>query len=279
MRLRFVPHARRLYVASVVALPCTVGLSLAQSPTVPLVTVIARDHAFQAPDTVRAGLTRFQMQDLGPARHQLVIFRLEDSVSLNEFYAAMRKGGASPSGIRSLGGAQGAEEIWLALEPGRYVLGCLHRFDDGTSHLSRGMFRALTVIPHTARATKSGVPNVDATITMKDYGFKLTGKLRAGRRVLRFANAGPQEHHVMLQRLMPGRALADVERWQAGGRRGERPVSPVFWGTTRQSAGETLYATVDLAAGGYVLICRVPDASDGRPHVDHGMRGEIDVSE
>ena len=54
---------------------------------------------------------------------------------------------------------------------------------------------------------------------------------------------------------------------------------PVFWGTTRQSPGETLYAVIEVTAGGYILLCRVPDSGDGRPHVDHGMRGEIRVAE
>ena len=61
----------------------------AQPSQSPLVTVTASDHSFQAPDTLRAGLTRFRMNDLGPTDHQLVIYRLSDSVSLNEFYLAM----------------------------------------------------------------------------------------------------------------------------------------------------------------------------------------------
>ncbi len=216
------------------------------------------------------------MHDLGPTNHQFVIFRLADSVSLNEFYAAMKGGGPSPRGIRSLGGAQGEEELSLVLAPGRYVYGCMHGFEDGTSHLSRGMFRAFTVIA--ARTAGPKAPKADATITMNDYGYKLSGSLAAGRRVLKLVNAGPQEHHAMLQRLMAGRTLADVNRWQAGGRKGERPVEPVFWGTTRQSPGAILYATVDLEPGGYIIICLVPDSKDGRPHVDHGMRGEFRVS-
>jgi len=266
----------RLIAATMVGLPLSV---LAQPRSPEVVTVIARDHAFQAPDTLRAGLTSFRMQDLGPTKHQLVIYRLADTVSLNEFYAAMKGGGASPAGIRSLGGAQGSEDISLALRPGRYVFGCMHGFEDGTSHLSRGMFRAFTVVPARTASARSTPPKVDATITMNDYGFKLSGRLAAGRRVLRLVNDGPQEHHVMMQRLMPGRTLADVEKWFAGGRRSERPVTPVFWGTTRQSPGETLYAVIDVVAGGYILLCRVPDSGDGRPHVDHGMRGEIRVVE
>lgn len=240
-----------------------------------VVTVVASDHSFQAPDTVPEGLTTFQMDDRGPTDHQLVIFKLADSVSLNEFYAAMSKGGASPPGIRSLGGAQEGEMVSILLRPGRHVFACLHGFDDGSNHLTRGMFRAFTVVASTAR---TAAPRFDATVTLKDHGFTVSGNLKPGRRMLRIANTGPQEHHVMIQQLMPGRTLADVQRWQEGGRKGERPVKPIFFGTTRQSPGEILYAEIEVAEGGYILLCLVPDVRDGKPHVEHGMRGEIRVS-
>ena len=243
------------------------------------VTIIARDYAFEAPDTIPAGVTSIRMRDRGKEQHHWVLFRLADSVSLEEFYRDMKDGGASPAGIASLGGSQDSIAVSLDLATGRYVLGCLHGSPDGTSHLAKGMFRALTV-----RARRSGdgprarAPRVDATVTMRDYGYSLSGpSLRAGRRTLRLENAGPQEHHVMLQRLEPGKSLADVERFFADGRRGPRPMRPVSGGTTRQSVGETLYWTIDVEAGGYLFLCRVPDAGDARPHVDHGMRQEIRV--
>jgi hypothetical protein len=275
MSLRTLRYAGALYVAGALS----VSPSVASPADAPLVTVIARDHAFEAPDTIRAGVTRFRLKDLGPTKHQLVIYRLADSVSLNEFYVAMKGGRSSPAGIRSLGGAQETEDIALVLVPGRYVFACMHGFDDGATHLSRGMFRAFTVVKAVPGKATALAPNTDATLTMSDYTYKLTGKLTPGRRVLRIVNNGPQEHHVMIQRLVPGRTIVDVEKWFAGGRRTERPVMPIFWGTTRQSPGETLYATIDVTAGGYILLCRVPDSGDARPHVDHGMRSEIRVSE
>jgi len=279
MPLRALSNASVVHLVGALTMLLSVPSSVQRAADPPLVTVVARDHAFEAPDTLRAGVTRFRLRDLGPTKHQLVIYRLADSVSLKEFYDAMKVGRASPAGIRSLGGAQEAEDISIVLAPGRYVFACMHGFEDGTSHLSRGMFRAFTVIRGADGSTDAVPPKADATLTMSDYTYKLTGELAPGRRVLRIVNAGPQEHHVMIQRLMPGRTITDVERWFAAGRRTERPVMPIFWGTTRQSPGETLYATIDVTAGGYILLCRVPDSGDGRPHVDHGMRGEIRVAE
>jgi hypothetical protein len=242
-----------------------------------IVEVTARDHAFQAPDSIASGVVTFRLNDLGPTKHHLIVFRLDDSVSLEEFYQGMRAGVATPAGIAALGGPESKESVTLVMLAGRYVLGCLKDFDDGTTHLSRGMFREMTVVPGSAAEQAEPPPQADVTVTMHNYSFELSGPLRAGRRVLRLESAGPQEHHILLQRLAPGKSKADVERWMAGGRTGARPVSPVFFGTSRQSRGETLYITVDLERGSYLFICVIPDASDGRPHVEHGMRTEVHV--
>ena len=113
---------------------------------------------------------------------------------------------------------------------------------------------------------------------MRNYGYVVSGPpLRAGRRTLRLLNAGPQEHHLMLQRLAPGATLADLRRWRAGERIGPRPMMPVDGGTTRQSPGSTLYWTVDLEAGGYLFLCLVADVGDRRRHVERGTRHEVKV--
>lgn len=253
---------------------------VAPTPAAPaprVVTVIARDHAFEAPDSIASGVVTFRLNDLGPTQHHLIVFRLDDSVSLREFHDRMRAGVVTPAGIAALGGPESTEEVTLVLRPGRYALGCLRDFADGTTHLGRGMFRALTVVPGSVAQRAEPAPRADVTVTMRNYAFELSGPLRAGRRVLRLENAGPQEHHILLQRLAPGRSKADVERWMARGRTGERPVSPVLLGTSRQSRGETVYVTVELQPGAYLFICRIPDAGDGRPHVEHGMRTEVRV--
>lgn len=241
----------------------------------PVVTVTARDHAFEAPDTISSGAVTFRLRDLGPTSHHLIVFRLDDSVSMREFYDAMRPGVVTPPGISSLGGPESDEEVTLFLRPGKYALGCLKDFTDGTTHLGRGMFRALTVVR--GKGTEEPAPRADVTVTMRNYTFEFSGPLKAGRRILRLENAGPQEHHILLQRLEPGKTLADVERWIAGGRKRPRPLSPVFFGTSRQSRGETVYVAIDLTPGVYLIICRIPDAGDGRPHIEHGMRAEFHV--
>jgi hypothetical protein len=222
-----------------------------------------------------------RMRDEGRDPHHWILFRLADSVSLAEFYARMRDGGPSPAGIRSMGGAQDGRAVTFDLAAGRYAFGCLHVAAGGGSHLSKGMFRALTVRPARAgEGAAAALPEVDATVTMRDFAYSVAGPpLRAGRRTLRLLNAGPQEHHLILQRLAPGATLADVVRWRAGDRTGPRPMMPISGGTTRQSPGETVYWTVNLEAGGYLFLCLVADVQDKRQHSEHGMRQEVKVLE
>jgi hypothetical protein len=40
----------------------------------------------------------------------------------------------------------------------------------------------------------------------------------------------------------------------------------------------TQYFTADLTPGNYVLLCFVPDAKDGKAHMEHGMVKEFKVN-
>lgn len=42
--------------------------------------------------------------------------------------------------------------------------------------------------------------------------------------------------------------------------------------------GSNTYFDVDLTPGEYILICFVPDAKDGKPHVAHGMMQRVTIS-
>ncbi len=261
--------------------------------------MVGVDYAFQAPDTIPAGLTTFVFHDRGPsADHQLVVFRLDDSISVARFRDLMAPRPATPAGIVAYGGIQSdramraraaapdlpgvpgpfrtTDRFTVVLEPGRYVLACLHPLPDGGSHVALGMLRPLAVIPAPERE-RAALPHAAAVLTMDEYSYTLSGALRPRRVLLRVENAGKDDHEFLMQRLAPGKTLADVRAWIEGGRRGARPLSGMFLGTTRLSPGHALVLTVDLAAGAYRLTCLVPDAGDGRPHLAHGMEGVITV--
>jgi hypothetical protein len=266
-----------------------------------LVTVTGFDYAFTAPDTLPAGATTFRFLDKGTVDHHFILFRIEAGVSLSDFHRAMAGGGPTPAGIASLGGLQSdktykrfaitdaaarqqSRDLTVVLKPGRYVLACLHA-EDGVSHLQKGMMRELAVVKTRHPAPS---PLWDATLDMRDYGYLLSRPLTGGRRTIRITNSGPQEHHIFIQRMQPGKGLADVRAHQAtrareratalsdSGSRSAPPMTPVT-AITRMSPGEEVFMTLDLVAGDYRLFCIVPDSRDQRPHTQHGMDQLISV--
>src|SRR5688572_3607992 len=58
-----------------------------------VVTVVARDFAFQAPDEVPAGVVTFQLQNRGAVLHHMAVIRLDGGKTLQDLLAAMQ---ASP---------------------------------------------------------------------------------------------------------------------------------------------------------------------------------------
>ena len=274
--------------------------ALAQTQRAGIVLVTGFDFAFTAPDTIPSGATTFRFTDKGKVPHHLIVFRLAPGTSLSDFHRKMSDGGASPPGIASMAGLQsdrrrqtppGASaaahrqsEVTMVMTPGRYVLACLHD-DDGMTHLQKGMMRELTVV---AARSPRPAPRADATLTMSDYAYSLSRPLTQGVRTIRLANTGPQEHHVFIQRMVPGTKLSDIAAHRAA-RAKERaagvpdslsklkpPQIPVI-GLTRMSPGEVAFVTLSLQRGDYRLFCLVPDTRDGKPHTAHGMDQVITV--
>jgi hypothetical protein len=119
-------------------------------------------------------------------------------------------------------------------------------------------------------------PRADARMVLDDYGFAVAPSLTAGRRTIRVENTGPQPHEVEFVRLQPGKTAADVLALLKT-EQGPPPGEP-YGGTVALQAGQVNYVTADFTPGDYALICFVPDASDGRPHVAHGMVRQIRVN-
>jgi hypothetical protein len=236
--------------------------SLSQGPTAHLpapriVEVVAIDYAFGAPDSVAAGWVTFRLHVSGAEPHHLIIFRLDEGVSLSGFHRALAGGASGVLGITPLGGPEGPAErggvveATLRLTPGRHVLACLVASEDGRRHLAKGMFRPLTVISASAGATGTE-PTATARILLSPRGPEPAAPLRAGSHVLRVEARGPGEHHVLIFRL---------------GQSGTQPA--YLGGTTRQAPGTVVYLPMRLTAGEYELRCQVP-GPDGRAHADRG---------
>jgi plastocyanin len=249
------------------------------------VTIVARDYAFDAPDTVPAGVTTIHFTNHGSDVHHVALVRLDSGRTTLDFTTALAADGPLPTWATYLGGpnpsAPGTEATaTLMLAPGHYLVTCLVHSPDSASrtmvsHVVKGMVRPLIV---TGPSRPAPLPQADVTLTLVDYGFDLSHPLSAGKHVIRVRNTAAQPHELALVRLAngaPGKSMSDLLAW-VHTQIGPLPATPVG-GVTPLSRGAEANIAVNLEAGEYGLLCWVPDAGDGQPHVTHGMTREITV--
>jgi hypothetical protein len=89
-------------------------------------------------------------------------------------------------------------------------------------------------------------------------------------------NDGPQPHEVVVLQFAPGKSLADLQAWEQGGMQGP-PPGKFLGGIAVLATGMHQYCTADFTPGDCALLCFVPDAADGKPHLAHGVVQEFTV--
>jgi uncharacterized cupredoxin-like copper-binding protein len=256
---------------------------------VPVVVVHAKDFSFTTPATISAGQTTFRLVNDGKELHHLTVVKLAKGKTLADFQAAfkaMKPGTPPPTWITEVGGPNaavpgGTIEATLTLEAGNYVLMCFIPSPGETMpHAMKGMMRALTVAPAggvtQAGAAFAETPKPDVHLVLKDYGFAFSKPLTAGKHVIHVMNEGPQTHEAVFIKLMPGKHVSDFGKWAETGMKGPPPAMPVD-GMADLGKGLTAIFPANITPGKYALLCFVPDAKDGKSHLEHGMAMEFDV--
>jgi hypothetical protein len=120
------------------------------------------------------------------------------------------------------------------------------------------------------------------TVTASEYKFKVSGTPKSGWTQVTFANDGDQFHMLLAIPLKAGTTLAQVKK-AALSKNGEAAVGKLTGkGSTTgipflSSPGESSTTISKLDAGHYALVCFF-SAPDGKPHLVHGMIGELTVS-
>jgi hypothetical protein len=251
------------------------------SPRVPpgsnTVEIVARDYGYAGPDTIPAGLTELRLVNAGSELHHMQLVRLDEGRTATQLAAALA-GGPPPEWADMVGGpnaiAPGTSAASIQeLRPGHYAILCFIPTADGVHHFVKGMHRDLWVTGTPARIAE---PRADVEIRLVDYAFRLSAPLTTGRQTIKVHNAGPQTHEVELMRLLPGRTMADWDRWVRTGMKGPAPAV-LIGGIVGLAPGRHAYFTTRIEPGRHVLICYVPDARDGQSHKAHGMVREIEV--
>jgi uncharacterized cupredoxin-like copper-binding protein len=245
-----------------------------------IVTVTANDFSFDAPGKVPAGTVTMRLVNNGKELHHAQMIRIEDGKTMEDVAKALKNPGPPPSWVKFVGGpnavAPGKETLTTSvLTPGLYAYLCFIPSPDRVIHASKGMVLPFEVTP-ASTSSVANLPAADATIRLVDYDFQISQPLTPGKQTILVENDGPQAHELALLKLAPGKTVADFAAWDAGGMKGPPPAEPIGGVVALDKGGRATF-TADLTPGDYGLLCFVPDAKDGKPHLAHGMIKTIKV--
>jgi hypothetical protein len=272
--------------ASSALLPATSHRPVAAKPNV--VVIHAKDFAFTVPKSVPAGTTTFRLVNDGKQFHHLSIIQLAKGKSYMDYLASLKAGGPPPSWATDVGGANAAApgrsvSATLTLGAGIYVIACwIPSPGEQTPHAMKGMMSALSVVPAVIQAgapaaEAAAAPTPDLQLELSDYAFKFSKPLTAGHHVIHVMNSAAQSHEVLFLRLAPGKTVKDFATWAEEGKmKGPPPAQPIN-GMSALGTGRTGTFEADIKPGNYGLLCFVPDAKDGKPHLMHGMAMDVTV--
>jgi hypothetical protein len=116
-----------------------------------VVTVTARDYAFEMPDTVVAGRTEIQLVNKGPELHHAALLRLDAGKTAADLFAALKAGGPPPKWVHEVGGpnapAPGRTSAAVVdLAPARTRSSASSRAPTARRTWPKGMARPFTVV-------------------------------------------------------------------------------------------------------------------------------------
>jgi hypothetical protein len=164
------------------------------------------------------------------------------------------------------------------LTPGAQASGVVE-FDPGTSYVFEALLPPFSggedAFIASEAASDMPAPNADVTVGLAEFAFSMPDRLEAGSQSWQLTNNGEQTHDVGIFSL-EGTTLEQVldeidlmDPW-------EQPTVVPTWAV---GSGETVWANLELAAGEYGIVCRVPDDASSREHFRLGMVLEITVGE
>jgi hypothetical protein len=113
-----------------------------KDPTPAVVTVHAKDFAFDAPAEITAGMTTFKLVNDGPNIHHMLVVRLDSGKTVADLEAAMKKKGPPPGWMVMSGGPNAPDpthesNTTLNVTEGQYALICIVDIPGGVPHAAK----------------------------------------------------------------------------------------------------------------------------------------------
>lgn len=266
------------------------GGSASAADTAGTVLVVARDYAFEAPDSLPSGWTTFRFQNRGAETHFMILDHLPDGKTYEDYrteltpvfdsaWAAQKRGASQAEAGKILaGGLPGwfadfeelggvglvapgdTTRVTEKLVPGTYVLECYMKGPDGTFHRNMGMERPLYV---TDAASGGRPPASDIEVTLRNQAIVTTGTWSPGPHTVKVvfaeqpATGEVAGNDIHVARLRDGQSAADLAPWMYFmNRKGMQVPAPAEFlgGVQEMPVGDTAYFTVDLQPGRYALL-------------------------
>jgi hypothetical protein len=263
-----------LSVACLVSVGCQAKVAEKNAPPF---RIIATDAGFEAPDRVAAGLRHIVFENHGSEIHESMLVKLHKGMSVENYVAAVKKGSLFPEGALDCSGpgltSPGeTAEMWLRVDPGRYILICWN-----SGHAKTTPVHPFTVEEVGAKDDRP--PNEDLVLKLFDYRFELSGDLHKGVQVIRIETPGPSMHEVDIYRLHDGKSVADLNSWRK--QQGHGPALAEALGGALDSHDITrvVWLQKKFMPGHYVLHCEIPVTNTELTHADVGMVREIEIKE
>lgn len=259
---------RRLVTVAATVAALIVTACGAFGPQLPELSIKGTDFAFEAPEQIAPGLTLVTLDNTGAAPHNLLIARLKDGKTVDEFKAATAKG---PAGIVPLIDMYGGttftapgqrRQVVLDLAAGQYVMLSTFAGEDKRPDFAKGMLRSISVAGTAPSSTPE--PSADVTITLQDKAaYTFSAQVKTGKQTWRIAHQGQAPHNIVVAKLAAGKTKEDFAAW-LGTRAGAAPAEFVG-GTHTLGPGKRGWVILELSAGDYVVFDGFGAPSDSLP--------------
>ena len=247
--------------------------------------IVATDHGFRAPAQLSAGLRHMVFENQGSQVHEAMLVKLPPGMGADDYIAAVKGGAMFPEGALDYSGpgltAPGESiEVWMRVDPGRYVLICWNG-----DHPTTVPVHAFVVVDD--GAVDEVPPVADAVLRQVDFRFELVGTLHKGPQVIRIETPGPSMHEMDLFRLRGDHTAAELNHWRkredAGLAPDSKPPADAMGGVLdSHDIHRVTWLRRRFDPGNYVFFCEMPmpgDAGSTLTHADVGMSLEIKIAQ
>lgn len=233
------------------------------------------EYHIEIPSEIPSGFVRLSATNNGGFVHYLLLARIHDGMSYDEWMQAFEENEFAAEGMVDFyGGPNGVNpgetvSVEMNLDPGVYVALCLIPGPDGKSHAAMGMMAPVTV-------TDEGEPvdlaalDIEATVSVTEGSFTVSPGFDGQGRVL-VTNDGTETHEMLITEILEGGSFEEYEAALSAGSGPELSANyRVTQGVAVMSPGRSIIAEIDLTEGDYVFVCLAPSMSDFLPHTMHG---------